>query len=171
LDINRSDIFLRRAVDKGLTKDTEGEILDLKEILKSEPDELPALFRLGVAYQNSRLYQESIKLLSKAIEIKTTEKKEAESLSSIESNYTSGIILAQIYFERAMTYYKNDSLQKAVSDFSFVINNSYREKESYYYRGSSFLKLKMIEKACSDLRESEQLGMLDAKELITKSCK
>ncbi len=170
LDINRSDIFLRRAIDKGLTKDSQGEIQDLKEVLKSDPEDVAALFQFGIANQHLRHYGESIESFSKAIRIKEAEKKEANQVNLEESNSTGDILLARIYFERGMEFYKVDSIQDAVTDFSFTINNGYSLTESYFYRGCAFLKQRKISNACVDLRASERSGMIEAKDSIAKYC-
>jgi len=171
LDINRSDIFLRRAIDKGLTNDVKGEIQDLEEIVKSEKNNVAVLYHLGVAYKSLGHYEKSIEAFSQAIRIKTSEKEEeSQETGKLPSNFVSNITLPNIYFERAITFYKVDSAQKAVNDLSFAISHNYSTKESYYYRALSFLKLKMIENACVDLKKSQQNGMSEIADSIAKYC-
>jgi len=171
LDINRSDIFLRRAIDKGLMNDVKGEIQDLQEIVRSEKNNVAVLYHLGVAYKNSGSYQKSIETFGQAIRIKSLEKEdEGQETGKLQNNFVSNITLPSIYFERAIAFYKVDSAQKAIDDLSFAISHNYSTKESYYYRALSFLKLKMIENACADLKKSKQNGMSEIADSIAKYC-
>jgi len=84
--------------------DSEGEIQDLKEIVKSEKSNPSVLFHVGVTYQKLGNYEKSIEVLSLGIRINSAEKEEAGQEIRPQNNFISNTSLSNIYFERAIAY-------------------------------------------------------------------
>lgn len=172
IDINRTDIILRRAVDKGKINDFEGELNDLKTIVAADKYDITAFFYLGIVQRKKSKFNESIGALNEAIKLLEQRKREKDQPYSIaQSDHDSTTPSdADAFFERGLTYFTMDSTNKAINDFSFAISNNDSLKESYFYRGCALIRLHKSKEACQDFELSEKYGMKKALDTVRKYC-
>lgn len=164
-----------RASDKYLTGDSLGQVNDLQTILKLDSTNTLAFFNLGVAYANMERYEESIAAFHGAERTKGT----GLTIKIVPNAFlrTTGeeniydIPYEEIKLERGIVYYKVDSLRKAYYDLTYCVNSKYELKESYYFRGMTYLRSGMHEQGCEDLKMSELYGDLDATAALEKYCR
>lgn len=167
-DINRSDIFLKRAIDKGRLKDLDGEMEDLKAILTSDKNNGPAQFNMGIVQRMLGQNRESIFWFNSALKAITHDgASETEIVKDPDSNLTN----LDIYFERGKTYLNCDSIEKSIADFTFVLSKSSFFQEGYFYRAKAYLKIGKTKDACNDLTLTDLKVMKEAEKLLKENCR
>lgn len=91
--------------------------------------------------------------------------------SFIETGFEFDVALEEIRFERGIARYYMDSLRPAFEDFNFCIQKNFELASNYYWRGLIYLSFGMNSEACYDLKKSNDLGNLDANEILKEYCK
>ncbi|EAZ80817.2 putative TPR domain protein [Algoriphagus machipongonensis] len=78
------------------------------------------------------------------------------------------------YNTRGEIYYDSSEYEKAIPDFSYVIENSIDDKvltgSAFVHRGGSYLKTGKLKLACEDWKMAVELGMNQATVLIDDFC-
>lgn len=173
-DSTNASILVARAYDKALIGDRDGEIQDLMRAVSVGPDHALPMFELGIIYGDLGQYVESIEWFNKAINVK--------SYGSITVDWADNpfldrkrhlldVKMVEIILERGIVYYKADSVRKAYSDLSYCIEKNHELKDSYYYRGRTYLKSNMLKEACEDMKMAEMYGDTRATEVLEKYCR
>lgn len=75
-----------------------------------------------------------------------------------------------IQFKLGESYYYLDSLNLALNEFTYCINNNFKLDKAYLYRGTIFYQVGKKEKACQDFIESQKKGNNEAIKYLNQYC-
>ena len=122
----------------------DAAIKDYTKAIKLKPDYGEAYNNRGVAYYNKSEFDCAIENYNKAMELKP--------------NYIEAIDNRRVAYRRKrLVYYKKNSSEFGV-DYSEAIRRNPDDSNAYYNRGEAFLRLKLYNRARSDLMAAKSMG-------------
>lgn len=165
--------LLNRGVDKSMTGDYKGAIEDYSSVIGIDSRNILAYLNRGKNKKRLDDLQGAIDDFESAIRIKGGERIYIDLVenSFIETGFEFDVALEEIRFERGIARYYMDSLRPAFEDFNFCIQKNFELASNYYWRGLIYLSFGMNSEACYDLKKSNDLGNLDANEILKEYCK
>jgi tetratricopeptide (TPR) repeat protein len=168
-DSTNISVLLDRAMDRGLLDDKQGNVEDLKRVLAIDPQNILALFNIGVTYGSLEKYPAAIDAFGKAIRSKGIDEGQPLIMEMADDD-PYDVPFADIRLERGIAYAMSDSLRRAYYDLTYCIDQRHKLNESYYYRGRVHLKGGNLEAACDDLAKAADLSNKFAAELMLEYC-
>jgi tetratricopeptide (TPR) repeat protein len=75
------------------------------------------------------------------------------------------------YLNRGNCLFKKKEFDKAITDYTKVIELDPKNPDTYVNRGDCYYKMKKKEEACKDWNKAKELGDVAVEKLIKKFCK
>jgi len=123
---------------------------DYLKAIELNPKYSEAYYNIGVTYNTTNRFQESIEPLTKAISITPNE---------------------YMYQTRASSFFNLRRLQEAVDDYSKAIAINPKAAQAYFNRGATYLNMQQKSSACADWKTASALGFTKADEMINAYCR
>ena len=133
------------------TQDFKGAMEDFNLIIRMEPEYAPAYYQRAYIRIELQDYSRAIKDLDKVIEL------EPESFLS--------------YYQRGLAKYHTEDLEGSIEDCSQSIKIKPGFPNAYVQRGLAKLQLEKKRDACRDFQKANELGSLEADQLIREYCR
>jgi len=164
--------LINRGTDKSMLEDYNGAIEDYSKVIEIDSINTLAFFNRGLNKQRKEDYHSAIDDFNRAIKTKGLENfRMDKSVNFFSKSGEFDVPMEEIRLERGYARYNSDSLQVALEDFYFCIENNFQLGLSYYMAGLVFLDYNMIEDACNALMQARLFGNLDAEDMIETYCK
>ncbi|MEO9967429.1 MAG: tetratricopeptide repeat protein [Reichenbachiella sp.] len=173
LDLAAEDYKSAIDVSSGYVKGQS--FLNLATIKAHKGDTTAALslFDRAIELLNSKGVESDGKLpLYQAYNLRGHLKLNRNQLSDALEDFTKSISIDDYfdlsYFNRGITHYRLGNYEEAITDFSKWLTIHPGDPEGLFLRGKAYLAMKNNDQAISDLKRAQNLGVLDAKELLTE---
>ena len=119
------------------------------------PDQPDYHYKAGGIYFKSKDYQKAVHNYNMT-------------LSNLNDEYF--IDLQDCYFNKAVSEFYLEEYSSAISDLTLLINEDSEEYNYIHLRGVSYLKIKKLAEACSDLEKADALGNPNSGQYLAKYC-
>ena len=132
-----------------------------------------ALFKVGTIYSMEKKYDSAIQYFRYAAEEKTQDNffiDYNKGLTEVTEKPHFDVEYSEIIFNNALASYYANYLLDARNELDYCIKNGKRLKESYFFRGLTYFKIRYNEKGCSDMNSAKEHGNIDADEYLKKHC-
>jgi len=156
----------------------KGKYLDAinlcNKILSEDSTVQLAYYQRGIYYTNTKEYSKAIADFDKIISSKTNgqgaffETNRKSELASDEDKLT--VYVVEATFMRAVAKYLIGSLNSALNDFSYCIENNYKRASCYSWLGSIYVSKNEKDKGCEMYSKALELGDAEAAKLKEKYC-
>lgn len=164
--------YINRGADKSSLGNFKEAIEDYKTVLQIDPQNTLALFNIGNNYKRLKDYKTAVEYYNKAFDTKGGQTVYLDLTANDLNDYDEFDVPGhEIHYERGISYYNIDSLQRALNDFNAAIQKNYMNAECYYWLGFIYLSTGQTDLACENLKKSKQLGYKDAEAELKKYCK
>jgi tetratricopeptide (TPR) repeat protein len=188
-------LFDKQGNAKGIFRDFDGQLSDVREALKLDPNEAVALNSMGNALSGLGKSEEALTYLFKAlapdsssyhlyVNIDFNDQSPGNENSAIE--YLNKVILLNTtspesysnrsYSNRSYSLYKLEKTEEALKDINTALGIWKDNAYAYWIRALIYIRQNKIGSACDDLNTAEQNGFATfygnaVEELKTKHCK
>lgn len=160
------DAYLDRGVDKSILGDYNGAINDYSSVIRLDSTNVLAYYNRAKNYNRISQYQKAYSDITKAFNLTTKYRLQNLYISFTDDKYA--VEMEEIVFERGITFFHMDSLNHALSDLNYSVENN--EVEAYYWRGLTFIKMNDLDRGCEDLKKASSLNLMDAERAYLKYC-
>ena len=165
--------LLNRGADKSEIGNFNGAIEDYEKILKFDPDNTLVLGNIGNNYKRLGLQEKAIEYYNRALETSGAVKNGSLQFAlDFNKNFDKDIHYNvpdyHLYYERGISYSKDGKHLLAIKDLHEVLKYNYERANTLVWIGESYLAINDTTNAIQNLRESKELGILEAKELLEK---
>jgi tetratricopeptide (TPR) repeat protein len=164
--------YINRGADKSSLGDYKAAIEDYNKVLLIDPKNTLALYNIGNNYKRLKDYITAIEFYNKAFDTKGGQKIYLDlTPNDFVDQSENDVPGYQIHYERAIAYYRIDSLENAYADFKVSLNKNYMTADCFYWIGLIYISRGQKDKACENFNKSKELGDKDAEIEIDKYCK
>ncbi len=168
---NDEKLLLKRGIYQSHIGDCFGANLDYSEVLKLNQLNDLARYNRAACYYELEDYNSAYRDLERLLLIRG---KGGVQLTSehyiITDNQLSNLTTEEIVFLHGVVCVELEMVGQAIADFKFCIKNQYNLSESHYWYGFLLVGLNQLDEACVQLKMAQDLGDLDAKELLDNYC-
>ncbi len=163
--------YINRGADKSALGDYKSAIEDYNKVLQIDPKNTLALYNIGNNYKRLKEYVTAIEYYNKAFDTKGGQQIYLDlTPNDFVDQSEFDVPGYQIHYERAIAYYRIDSLKNAFTDFKASLNKNYLTSDCYYWIGLIYISTGQTDLACENLRKSKSLGDTDAEKELKKYC-
>jgi len=165
--------LINRGADKAEIGDFKGAIEDYKKIIDFDSDNTMVLMNIGNNYKRLKQNEKSVDFYTRALSTKGAIKSdstywEINISSDFDKDKDYHLRKFEIEYERGIVYAKIGKHKLAIRDLKQAVKFNYEKPNSLIWIGESYLYLKDTISAIKYLKESANLGMVDAKEILNK---
>ena len=140
--------FTSRGLSYAKLKQFDQAISDYNQAIYLDPKYAPTYSNRGIVYYELNQFELAIKDYDQTIRLDPK--------------------LAEAFTNRANANVALKKFDRSIVDYSHVIRLDLNNANAYYNRGVSYMKLNQVQKGCSDLKKSCQLGLCDGYDLAQR---
>lgn len=171
-DPNNKYVFINLGVDQSIIGDYQGAIDTYSSLINIDP-------RNGLAFLNRGKNKARLKDFNGAIkDYKGAINTQGGEMFQIRTNNDHLDLGAEfevdmevVLYERAIAYYRVDSMTLAFNDLNYCISKKHNLSSSYYWRGHVYLACNDTKEACQDFSLALSHGDTTVNYEIQKFCK
>lgn len=178
-----SPAFLDKGMCYEMLEKDDSAIIVYNQLLSFDPENIMALYGVGLSYYRLEKYDEAISILEAAMKSKGFNPHDSSRQVLTTFEYSPAakkllgipekpdIPLGKIFYTTGLAYYDNGKVREAYKYFMLSISEGYRLADSYFMAGACLIGLGKIEKACESFATSIFHGDQDAIKMHLKYCK
>lgn len=146
-----SQTFKQRGFYKLNHEDPEGALTDFNSALDLDDSDPETYYYRGRAHSTLENFEDAEQDFTKSISI------DPQNLD--------------YFLSRGQARYRSKKLKEALADFTIVVSLDPESATGYFHKGITYHRLGNINQACKELVKADELGMIQAMEVMEKICK
>ena len=163
--------YFNLGVDQSITEDYQGAIDTYSAIIKIDSKNGLAFLNRGKNKARLEDFNGAIRDYNEAINTQGGEFFQIRFNNDyLDLGAEFEVDVEEVLFERAIAYYRIDSMTLAFNDLNFCISKQYDLSSSYYWRGYIYIACNQMPEACQDFASSLSHGDTTVNYEIKKFC-
>lgn len=170
-----TEAYINRAIEQSVLGNYPAAIHDISKAIEYAPKWVKLYVVRAEYLRMIDRNQEALTDLNVAIELKFPHYNQVGQIQLLISPEKDDLgyrdaPLSYIYYERASAYYAMDSLQLALDDINYSLENRFNLPNSFYVRSLIFYAYDDRNQACRDLKAAMQHGFEDSDQRLLECC-